>query len=154
MKEKIKEILKKIIFFIINPRFLFCFGIAWIITNGWSYAMFTIGMFFDIGWMIALSSAYLAFLWLPVSPEKLVTIAIAMFLLKWLFPNDEKTLGRLKEMHTLLKGKHDDRKARKKARKESKDGKSDEDTDSGEIEKGTDNDVENKNSENEDNTNE
>ena len=52
-------------------------------------------------------------------------------------------------MHALLKGKHDDRKARKKARKESKDGKSDENTESGEIEKGTDNDVENKNNTNE-----
>lgn len=119
MKEKIKEILKKIIYCILNPRFLFCFGIGWIITNGWSYAMFTLGMYFNIGWMIAVSSAYLAFLWLPISPEKLVTVTIAMFLLRWLFPNDEKTLGTLRDMYNLIKGKHNERKARKSAEKKS-----------------------------------
>ena len=121
MKEKIKEIFKKIIFCIINPRFLFCFGIAWMITNGWSYVAFTVGMFFNIGWLIAVSSAYLAFLWLPISPEKLVTVAIAMFLLRWLFPNDERTLGVLKEMYALLREKVLSRKKRKKKNKKNTD---------------------------------
>ena len=84
------------------------------ITNGWSYVAFTVGMFFNIGWLIAVSSAYLAFLWLPISPEKLVTVAIAMFLLRWLFPNDERTLGVLKEMYALLREKVLSRKKRKK----------------------------------------
>lgn len=114
MKKKIKELLKKIIYCILNPRFLFCFGIGWIITNGWSYAMFATGMHFGIGWMIAVSSAYLAFLWLPISPEKLVTVTIAMFLLRWLFPNDEKTLGVLRELYATIKGKHNERKEKKK----------------------------------------
>ena len=121
MKEKIKEIFKKIIFCIINPRFLFCFGIAWMITNGWSYVAFTVGMFFNIGWLIAVSSAYLAFLWLPISPEKLVTVAIAMFLLRWLFPNDERTLGVLKEMYALLREKVLSRKKRKEKNKKNTD---------------------------------
>ena len=121
MKEKIKEIFKKIIFCIINPRFLFCFGIAWMITNGWSYVAFTVGMFFNIGWLIAVSSAYLAFLWLPISPEKLVTVAIAMFLLRGLFPNDERTLGVLKEMYALLREKVLSRKKRKEKNKKNTD---------------------------------
>ena len=121
MKEKIKEIFKKIIFCIINPRFLFCFGIAWMITNGWSYVAFTVGMFFNIGWLIAVSSAYLAFLWLPISPEKLATVAIAMFLLRWLFPNDERTLGVLKEMYALLREKVLSRKKRKEKNKKNTD---------------------------------
>lgn len=99
----IKEKLKKIIQFIINPRFLFCFGIAWMITNGWSYIVFGIGTFYNIGWMIAVSGAYLAFLWLPISPEKLVTVLIAMWLLKRLFPNDQKTLGVLKQLYEKYK---------------------------------------------------
>lgn len=99
MKEKLKKILQ----FIANPRLLLCFGLGWIITNGWSYIMLAVGTWLGIGWMIAVSSAYLAFLWLPISPEKIVTVAIAMFLLRVLFPNDQKTLGVLKNMYAKLK---------------------------------------------------
>ena len=65
MKEKIKKIIQ----FIVNPRLLVCFVLAWMITNGWSYLMFGLGSFFNIHWMTALSGVYLAFVWLPVSPE-------------------------------------------------------------------------------------
>ena len=86
-----------------NPRLLLCFGLAWIITNGWSYILLAIGTWLQIGWMIAVSGAYLTFLWLPISPEKIVTVAIAMALLRFLFPNDQKTLGVLKNMYAKLK---------------------------------------------------
>lgn len=103
MKEKVKNFLKKALQFIANPRLLLCFGLAWIITNGWSYIMLALGTWLGIGWMIGISSAYLAFLWLPISPEKIVTVAIAMFLLRALFPNDQKTLGVLKNMYAKIK---------------------------------------------------
>ena len=96
---KIKKFFITLAHFLFNPRLLLCFGLAWLITNGWSYILFGIGSFFQIGWMIAVSSAYLAFLWLPVSPEKIVTVAIAMVLLRRLFPNDKKTLGVLRKLH-------------------------------------------------------
>ena len=35
--------------------------------------MFGLGMFFDIGWMKAVSGAYMAALWLPFTPEKIIT---------------------------------------------------------------------------------
>ena len=95
MKEKVKKIIQ----FILNPRLLLCFVLAWMITNGWSYLMFGLGTYFKIHWMTALSGAYLAFLWLPVSPEKIVTFAISIALLRWLFPKDEKTLAVLKELY-------------------------------------------------------
>ena len=98
-----KETFSKIVKFILNPHLLICFGIAWIITNGWAYAMFGIGTYFKVDWMIAVSTAYMAFLWIPVTPEKLVTILIAMVLLKLIFPKDEKTLGTLKELHSKIK---------------------------------------------------
>ena len=101
--EKIKKHLGKILNFLLNPRFLFCFGVAWIITNGWSYILLAVGTLLDIGWMITLASAYLAFLWLPISPEKLVTITIAMALLRLLCPNDQKTLGILRELHEKVR---------------------------------------------------
>lgn len=98
-----KERLKKILQFIANPRLLLCFGLAWIITNGWSYVLLAVGTWLGCGWMIAVSGAYLTFLWLPISPEKIVTVAIAMALLRFLFPNDQKTLGVLKNMYAKLK---------------------------------------------------
>jgi len=109
MKEKTKNKLKKVIQFIVNPRLLLCLGLAWLITNGWSYIMLAIGTYFQIGWMMAVASGYLAFLWLPISPEKIVTVAISIALLRILFPRDEKTLAVLSQMFdkakTAIKGK-------------------------------------------------
>ena len=99
MKEKVKKIIQ----FILNPRLLLCFVLAWMITNGWSYLMFGLGTYFKIHWMTALSGAYLAFLWLPVSPEKIVTFVISIALLRWLFPKGEKTLAVLKELYGKAK---------------------------------------------------
>jgi len=98
-----KKIIKTIVQFILNPHFLICFGIAWLITNGWSYILLALGTILSIPWMIAVSGAYMTFLWFPFTPEKLLTVIIAMALLRWLFPNDEKTLGILKEMYVKLK---------------------------------------------------
>lgn len=94
----IKQKIKKIAEFILNPRFLLCFGIAWMITNGWSYVLLGVGTFYNVGWMLAVAGGYLTFLWLPISPEKIVTVAIAIALLKLIFPRDEKTLAVLVNM--------------------------------------------------------
>lgn len=102
MKKKVNRFIKTALEFILNPRLLLCFGIAWMITNGWSYIMLAVGTALDIKWMIGVAGAYIAFLYLP-SPEKIVTFAIAVFLMKRLFPNDEKTLGRLREMSAKIK---------------------------------------------------
>ncbi len=98
-----KDKLKKTLLFITNPRLLLCIAIAWLITNGWSYILFGIGTYYGIGWMTAVAGAYLAFLWLPVSPEKIVTFAIAIALLRFLFPNDQKTLAVLKNFYEKAK---------------------------------------------------
>ena len=108
-----KEKLKKVVLFITNPKLLLCVGIGWMITNGWSYVLFGLGTYYDIKWMIGVSGAYLAFLWFPFTPEKLLTLAIAIFLLKWLFPKDEKTLGTLKNMHSAYLRKKAEKKQAK-----------------------------------------
>lgn len=123
-KGKIKEIIKKVVLFILNPRLLLCFGIAWIITNGWAYIALAVATYFKIGWLIALSGGYLALMWVPGTPEKIVTVAISIFLLRVLFPKDEKTLGILKQWHEKFVS------ALKKVKKKKKDN--------------TDNDKENK----------
>ncbi len=105
--------LKKVLQFIANPHLLLCFLIAWLITNGWSYVLFGVGTYFEIEWMIAISGAYLAFLWLPISPEKIATFAIALVLLRLLFPNDQKTLA-------VLKGLYNDAKASIQKKRKSK----------------------------------
>ena len=87
-KEQLKSKCKSVLQFIFNPRFLFSFGMAWLITNGWSYILLVIGSYFEIGWMVGIAGAYLAFLWLPISPEKILTVAIAMLLLKLLLRTD------------------------------------------------------------------
>ncbi len=110
-----KDKLKKILLFLTNPRLLLCVAIAWMITNGWSYVLFGIGTYYGIAWMTAAAGAYLAFLWLPISPEKLVTFAIAIALLRFLFPNDQKTLAVLKHLHQKTKAAIQRRKASKKA---------------------------------------
>ena len=99
MKGRIKKILQ----FALNPRLWLCVGIGWLITNGWSYIMFILGTYLGVRWMVAISGAYLAFLWLPISPEKIVTFAIAIALLRFLFPNDTKTLGVLRQLHQKAK---------------------------------------------------
>lgn len=109
MKNKLKKILE----FIVNPRLLLCIAIAWLITNGWSYILFALGTYFHISWMTGIAGVYLAFLWLPVSPEKLVTFAIAIALLRLLFPNDQKTLAVLRELHAKAKNAVKRKKERK-----------------------------------------
>jgi len=119
MKEKIKKWMKTTVQFLLNPRLLFCFGIAWVITNGWSYILFGLGTYFEIGWMVAVSGAYLAFLWFPFSPEKIATVAIAIFLLRRLFPGDQKTLAVLIKMKNKVKAAIANRKNKKKQRDDS-----------------------------------
>ena len=77
---------------ILNWRFLVCFGIAWMITNGWSYALYGLGALFDNRVMKWIATSYLAFLWFPYTPEKVVTFAIGFFLVRRLFPNHYQSL--------------------------------------------------------------
>ena len=109
----IRQKIKKIIQFILNPHFLLCFGIAWLITNGWAYVLLAIGTYFNIGWMVAVAGAYLTFLWLPISPEKIVTVAIAIILLRLIFPRDQKTLAVLIDMKNSISKKIKDKRKAK-----------------------------------------
>ena len=89
---------KNTIELLLNPHYLLCYGIAWLITNGWAYVFTVAGSMFDISWMLAVGSGYLALIWLPLTPEKLITLAIAILLLRRLFPNDQKTLAVLRRL--------------------------------------------------------
>ena len=62
------------------------------ITNGWSYVLLFVGFLANIDWMKAVSLGYLAILWIPFSPEKVVTVSIALFLVRRLFPKHNREL--------------------------------------------------------------
>lgn len=94
--EKLAERVKRLLRMVLNPRLLLCLAIAWMITNGWSYILFCIGLLLEINWMRIVAGAYMGFLWLPFTPEKLVTVGIAIFLLRLLYPRDRATLGALR----------------------------------------------------------
>ena len=85
------------------------------ITNGWCYIFIGVGSYYDIEWMFYTGTTYLAFLWLPITPEKIITIPLAIGLLKLFFPKDEKTLAVLTQMYQKAK---DALKSKKKKQKE------------------------------------
>ena len=79
--------------------------------------MFAAGTYFGVPWMMAVSGAYMTALWIPFTPEKIVTFTIAIFLLKWLFPNDRKTLAVMRELLRVAKGKWAETKSRLKGKR-------------------------------------
>lgn len=103
-RENVKKKLKKIARFLLNPRLLLCLFVAWMITNGWSYIFTFCGAYFGITWMTAVGAAYAGLLWFPFTPEKLLTVIIAIFLLRLFFPKDKNTLAVLKEEFEMAKG--------------------------------------------------
>ena len=119
-KERIKAWIKKLLLLLFNPRLLLCLLIAWMITNGWSYIFIAVGGLLDIKWMFWLGTAYGGVLWFPFTPEKIITVLIAIFLLRIFFPKDEKTLGVLREMLHTAKEKHRANVRKRKERREAR----------------------------------
>ena len=62
------------------------------ITNGWAYILLVLGLTLHINVMYAIAMAYITFIWLPVTPEKIITVTIALFLVKVLFPEHNQEL--------------------------------------------------------------
>jgi len=61
-------------------RMALSFGIAWVITNGWSYLAILFGWLFNIQWLLSIGIGYQAFLWLPFTIEKPITFAIGVWI--------------------------------------------------------------------------
>jgi len=80
---------------LLNVHFLICFGLGWMATNGWAYLFLLAGILCRNTVWSAVASGYLAFLWLPFTPEKIITVMIASLLMKMLFPRDFETVDGL-----------------------------------------------------------
>ena len=124
-REHFAKLVKKIAMFLFNPRLLLCFFLAWMITNGWCYLFIFFGQLFDLTWMTVAGSVWAGVVWFPFSPEKVVTLLLAILLLRWLFPSDEKTLlvlrkelQRAKDLIKRKKKQHHERKEEKQEQKE------------------------------------
>lgn len=89
-KEKFKKTIHDIYKFVVDWRMCISFVIAWFITNGWAYLFIVFGTTFKIKWMLAIGTSYVAILWLPCTPEKLITIPLAIFIKKILFKKHSK----------------------------------------------------------------
>ncbi len=87
------------------------------ITNGWSYVLLALGILLDINWMTVVAGTYMALLWFPFTPEKIITAAIAIALLRLWFPNDEKTLAVLREFRQKARQNRAERKEAKQTEK-------------------------------------
>lgn len=88
-----------------NPHLLISFGLAWFLTNGWAYAAALIGRWLDIRWMTYIGAAYMGLLWLPGTPEKLITFPLAIVILRLLFPKDTRTLALIRRKSRRVKEK-------------------------------------------------
>ena len=85
-----------------NPHLLISLALAWFLTNGWAYCALGAGAYFDIGWLRRIGTLYIGLLWLPGTPEKLVTLALAMLLLRVFFPDDTRTLAAVRRKRMQL----------------------------------------------------
>ena len=115
LKIRIYRTLKKWLMVFFNPKLLLCLFLAWMITNGWSYVFTALGTAFDITWMTVAGTVYMGLLWVPFTPEKLLTVIIALFLMRLFFPRDKKTIAVLRDELRKLKEAY--RKKREKRQK-------------------------------------
>lgn len=97
-KDRIKKLLYDIYKFVIDWRMAISFVIAWMITNGWAYIFIGVGTFLEMKWMSAIGAGYVAILWLPCTPEKLITIPLSVFIKKLLFRKHTKNEEEKKEL--------------------------------------------------------
>ena len=68
-------------------RILICYLPFWFIASGWTYIALAIGN----AWWKTIAGVWLAWLWTPFCPEKLITIPLTIWLHKKIFPNKSTT---------------------------------------------------------------
>ena len=85
-----KKVLIEIIDFITDWRTFVSFMIAWMFTNGWAYIFLIIGPKMGWTWMTIMGGTWMAFLWAPFTPEKVVTIPLTIYLKGKLFPKNKE----------------------------------------------------------------
>ena len=75
----------------LNWRILIIYLPIWFIMSGWTYLFIYLGTRHHISWMLASGTFWATILWLPFTPEKLITIPLTLFIyVKWVGHGDPK----------------------------------------------------------------
>ena len=101
-----KRLLKKIWIYLkpfCNWRFLVSYSIPFMVVNGWAWIGVILIPVIGMNWFTSASLSWQAILWLPCTPEKLITIPATIFIQTRLFKNDKKTKAQLEEMYAEAK---------------------------------------------------
>ena len=80
-------------------KFIISYLIPFAIVNGWAWvgsSLFAIGW---VNWFTVAAVTWLGILWLPWTPEKLITIPVAIWIHTRLFRNDTATRIQLDALH-------------------------------------------------------
>ena len=79
-------------------KYVISFSIGWCITNGWAYVFAVIG----VGWFKDFALWYIGFIWLPTTPEKIITIPLSAIIHKWLWKESNETASKFGKTMTDL----------------------------------------------------
>jgi hypothetical protein len=75
----------------LNWRILIIYLPIWFIMSGWTYLFIYLGTKYSVGWMLAAGTFWATVLWLPITPEKLITVPLTLFIyVKWVGHSDPK----------------------------------------------------------------
>ena len=75
----------------LNWRILVIYLPIWFLMSGWTYLFIFLGTKYHIGWMLASGTFWATILWLPITPEKLITIPLTLLIyVKWRGHSDER----------------------------------------------------------------
>lgn len=89
----------------LNWRILVIYVPIWFIMSGWTYLFIYLGTRHHISWMLAAGTFWATVLWLPITPEKLITIPLTMWIyIRWRSKGDTVS-NELQNM--LLEAKQD-----------------------------------------------
>lgn len=79
----------------VDWRILIIYLPIWFLASGWTYVFIALGTHFQISWMLAAGSLWATILWLPITPEKLITIPLTLYIYVKLFGRGNEKLERM-----------------------------------------------------------
>ena len=89
----------------LNWRILIIYIPIWFLMSGWTYLFICLGTRFHISWMLAAGTFWATLLWLPITPEKLLTIPLTLWIyIRWI--NKEDTVSN--QLQNMLAEAHRD----------------------------------------------
>ena len=101
-----KKIWNKIIIYLkpfLDWKFLVSYLIPFSLVNGWAWVGTFLLPIIGSNWFTIAASTWLTILWMPWTPEKLVTIPMAIWIHHLLFKNDKKTKIKMQKMYDEAK---------------------------------------------------